>query len=119
MNLRSGVLAVHECKSEQPFSAELAQGPNIWTDALLSTAGVGHRGITTFASGCIERDALKRAGGQAELLVISSHLRREPGVRLVQPQEIFALNVEDERFCVRGIEAERVRVKEGIQNEAC
>src|SRR5688500_18756154 len=106
MNLRSGVLAVHERKSEQPFSAELAQGPDVWTDALLSTAGVRHGGITAFASGCVEGDALHRASGQAELLVISSHLWRKPGVRLVQPQEILALSVEDECFCVRGIQAE-------------
>lgn len=116
--LGPGVFRFGEGESQQPVAAELPQGPQVGADAFLPSAGVRHGHPRPTAGGSVESHAPKRAGGKSQSPVQGQLPVGEPAVGLVQPEEIFALYVEDERLRVDGVRSQPLRMEQRVKQES-
>ncbi len=89
------VVRVGEEEAQHAVAAELAQGPVVGADALLPRARVRHHDVA-FLRRRPEADAGERSDRQVQGGVAAVLVRRQLGVGLVQPQQVLALDVEDD-----------------------
>src|SRR5207247_2550415 len=64
-------------------------------------------------------DRFKWADWQTQLLVVVARRLSEPKVRSVEPHEVLALHVEDDRLRIRTEGPKGRRVEERVQDEEC
>ena len=111
------VLGVGEEERQQPLLAELLERPEERLDAGGSGPDWGWRRRVARARRGDDADAGERARGQAEAAVAVSLGVVEPGVGVVEEQQVLALDVEDQRLGVGLGGAEHARVEQRVEQE--
>ena len=106
------VVRVGEQELHQVVVDELARRPREDLDALMAAAGVGQQHVAGLPLGrCPEADAGERRGFDAERGPARGGLLVEQPVGLVEPQQVLALDVEDQHAQVRGALAQDLRMR--------
>ena len=113
------VLGVGEDVGEQFALAELRERPPERFDAAGPAGDVRSAGEVVGGRRGVEADGLERPGGQAEVGVFLPEFVVEPDVRVVEEQQVLALDREHQRLGVDGSAAEHAGGKDGVQQEQC
>jgi hypothetical protein len=98
--LRPDVLGLGKAEAEQPVPAELAHGPQIRLHTHLALPGVRNGSAGSSCDGRVQRDTPEWPRRQTESSVLVFGFLVELCVRLVEPQQVFTLHVEDQCFRV-------------------
>ena len=117
-DLRAFVLRLGEQEPEIPFPNELLHRPVVGGDPLGPALDLGEGGATDARAGRRpQADGGERTRLQPEALVVLPVRLGQPRVRLVEPHEVLALDVEHDGLGVRPRPAEHGGVEQGEQEE--
>jgi hypothetical protein len=111
------VLGVGEQERQQLVPAERLQRPEERRDAGVAARHVRHRRRCAAAGRGEEGHARERAHREAHAAVAGGLPVVEPDVGPIQPEQVLALDVEDERLRVDGLRPEHARFEEGVEQE--
>ncbi len=111
------VLDVGEHERQQLQLAELVDGPPERLDAAGAPGDIGTAGSVVRDRRGPEARRRERLGGQAQITVGGPQVVVEPGVGLVEEQQVLALDAEDQRLGVDGPGAERAGAEDRVQQE--
>jgi hypothetical protein len=113
-DLRPLVFSLGEQEPEEPSAHELFHRPVVGPHAVGASLDGRDRAGGAFARWRPERDGLERTDVKPEPRVIRARLVRQLRVRTVEPQQVLALDVEDDRLRVRASEPEHVGVEQRV-----
>ena len=111
------VFGVGEHVGQQLARAELADGPPECLDAAGAAGDVGPPGGVVGDRRRPEASGRERLGGQAEGGVLGPEVVVELDVRLVEEQQVLALDAEHQGLRVHGPLAQRTGAEDGVQQE--
>ena len=111
------VLRVGERERQQVVFDELRDRPVEAVDALRAAGDVGLGVVVALARRRVHLDRLERARDEPERAVPVPLRLVEPGVVVVEEEEVFALDVEDQRVRVGRVLVEHARVEQGVEEE--
>ena len=97
------VLGVREEERQESLAAELGQAPEVGTDPRRTRRHVGGGVSIPSPRRSPELDAPEGVGHEAQLLVPAAIAILEPGVPMVEKEQVFPLDVVDEGLGVQGI----------------
>jgi hypothetical protein len=111
------VVGVGEHVRHQAIGAELGQCPVERVDAGQAAGDIrGSRGVAGAGRG-IDGHVRERAGREAELRIRGDRRLVQPGVRVVEEQQILALHIEDQRLRVGRFATEHARPERAVEQE--